>query len=51
MLTHASGGRCYCPTNINAGIELFSIETILSVESRDISLSELDENIDLQSIS
>jgi len=34
-ITHASGGRCYCPPDINAGLQLFELETILSVGSRE----------------
>ena len=31
-ITFASGGKCYCPKNLNAGLGLFEIETILSVK-------------------
>lgn len=33
-ITHASGGRCYCPKNMNDGLNLFEIETILSTKAR-----------------
>ncbi|KAL4503247.1 hypothetical protein ABPG72_000853 [Tetrahymena utriculariae] len=36
-ITHASGGRCYCPATIIDGLKLFEIETILSVRARDIN--------------
>lgn len=35
-ITHASGGRCYCPSDLNIGLKLFEIETILSVKQRDL---------------
>jgi ubiquitin-conjugating enzyme E2 D/E len=33
-ITHASGGRCYCPPDINVALQLFESETILSVSLR-----------------
>ncbi|KAL4455086.1 hypothetical protein ABPG74_006468 [Tetrahymena malaccensis] len=39
-ITHASGGRCYCPATITDGLKLFEIETILSVRARDINFEE-----------
>jgi len=33
-ITHASGGRCYCPEDMNKGLCLFEVETILSVRER-----------------
>jgi len=49
-LTHASGGRCYCPKVLIEGMQLFEIETILSVERRDIENKSLNSNIDLNSL-
>ena len=49
-LTHASGGRCYCPQKLNIGMQLFEIETILSVEARDIGTEGLNPNIDLNTL-
>lgn len=34
-LTHASNGRCYCPTDLATGMQLFEIESILSVKRRE----------------
>lgn len=36
-LTHASGGRCYCPKQLAQGLALFEIETIISALRRDKS--------------
>ena len=49
-ITHASGGRCYCPQDINEGLRLFEIETILSTNGRPKSELKLQENIDLSSL-
>ncbi|KAL4469643.1 hypothetical protein ABPG74_004896 [Tetrahymena malaccensis] len=38
-ITHASGGRCYCPQDLAIGMKLFEIETILSVRGRDQPIS------------
>ena len=49
-MTHASGGRCYCPRELNIGMQLFEIETILSVEARDIGSEGLDPHIYLKTL-
>lgn len=46
-LTHASGGRCYSPEDINQGLSLFENETILSVEQRGKIDFQSDVNVDL----
>ena len=33
-LSKATGGMCYCPKDINIGLKLFEIETILSTKNR-----------------
>ena len=33
-ITHASGGRCYCPQTLLSGLKLFELETILSAGLR-----------------
>jgi len=54
-ITHASGGRCYCPEDLISGMKLFEIETILSVAARDMPLNNSkmevkDVKIDLEAI-
>lgn len=39
-ITHASGGKCYLPRNLNEGLDLFEIETIVSAKTRGIDGSE-----------
>lgn len=46
-ITHASGGRCYCPQDLAIGMKLFEIETILSVRARDLPNNN---NLPLQNV-
>lgn len=47
-ITLASGGRCYCPQSLNQGLELFEIETILSVSKRgELKYPEVTGQVDL----
>ncbi|KAL4472088.1 hypothetical protein ABPG72_001086 [Tetrahymena utriculariae] len=52
-ITHASGGRCYCPQDLAVGMKLFEIETILSVRARDLPnnsnqpLQNVEINLDI----
>lgn len=48
-ITQASGGRCYCPESLSQGMELFEVETILSISKRGaVKFPELTGPIDLK---
>jgi hypothetical protein len=46
-LTHASGGKCYKPIEMNQALSLFEVETILSVGLRGEIIQASHENIEL----
>lgn len=35
-ITHCSGGKCYKPADLNEGISLFQVETIVSAKARGV---------------